>query len=452
MEGAAMAMERALGRTEKNWCKAVESGTGITIVAFSISSKIEVSRLRSVLFDLQNSFQILRAKLPHGGNSDSFAISPDPYLEIEFFDSSETYRIVAGRIGDSGEVSAFQCLVEHDLNRNPWVSSAGSDPTPTFYAAMYDLPESESTVVSLRLHSAVGDRVSGSSILRLILDVFSGVSSGEMTERSASPPIEEMTSDLVARKPLWARGMNIVGYTFSFTKSAYLPFLNTSAPRTSEIVRMIFTAEETSKFIAGCELRGVKRCSAITAAILLATAASKGIPPGKSESYTVLTFVNSRKLLKPKLDSFDLGFYHSAIQNLYSVKQEEDLWEVAKRCHGAVAKAMDENKQISDMGDLNMLMRKAIDNPFLTPSSSMRTAMVSVFEEAVEFPSCEGYRAAGVKDFVACSSVHGVSPCIAVFDSMVEGQLHCDCLYPSPLHSREQIRAVVDRAKSLLLG
>ena len=134
------------------------------------------------------------------------------------------------------------------------------------------------------------------------------------------------------------------------------------------------------------------------------------------------------------------------------MQQDEDLWELAEKHQKSISSALNENKHFLDIGDLNLLMCKAIENPFLTPSSSMRTSLISVFEETVVHDRLQIYQQAGIEDFLACSSVHGVGPSIAIFDSIIEDQLHLDFVYPAPLHSRDQIQALVDHAKNLLTG
>lgn len=57
-----------------------------------------------------------------------------------------------------------------------------------------------------------------------------------------------------------------------------------------------------------------------------------------------------------------------------------------------------------------------------------------------------------VEDYIGCSSVHGVGPCIAVFDSIREDGLHMANVYPAPLFSRSQMRRLVIHAMELLHG
>lgn len=103
------------------------------------------------------------------------------------------------------------------------------------------------------------------------------------------------------------------------------------------------------------------------------------------------------------------------------------------------------------MADVNFLMCKAIDNPGLTPSSSLRTSLISVFEDPVIHHSSKQHQDFGLEDYIGCSSVHGVGPSIAIFDTIRDGQLDCACVYPFPLHSREQMQELVEQMIKVLV-
>lgn len=147
---------------------------------------------------------------------------------------------------------------------------------------------------------------------------------------------------------------------------------------------------------------------------------------------------------------FGVGFYHSGILNTHDVCGEP-LWELANRSYTSFENAKKNKKHFTDMADLNFLMNKAIENPHLTPSSSLRTALMSVFEEPIIDESNQKHQDLGLEDYICCPSVHGVSPSIAIFDTIQDGSLSCVCVYPSPLHSREQMQDLVDHMKRLLL-
>lgn len=57
----------------------------------------------------------------------------------------------------------------------------------------------------------------------------------------------------------------------------------------------------------------------------------------------------------------------------------------------------------------------------------------------------------GLEDFIGCASVHGVGPSIAIFDTIRDEKLDCACVYPYPLHSREQMQELVNEMKRIIL-
>ena len=145
------------------------------------------------------------------------------------------------------------------------------------------------------------------------------------------------------------------------------------------------------------------------------------------------------------------GFYHSAILNTHDIRGGEKLWELANRTYMSYVNAKKSSKHFTDMADLNFLMCRAIENPGLTPSSSLRTSFISVFEDPVIDNSTEMHREIGLEDYVGCASAHGVGPSMAIFETIRDGQLNCPCVYPSPLHSREQVQGLVDDMKRILV-
>lgn len=102
------------------------------------------------------------------------------------------------------------------------------------------------------------------------------------------------------------------------------------------------------------------------------------------------------------------------------------------------------------MSDLNFLMCKAIENPSLTASSSLRTAFISVFEDPLIDQKDQKHDKLGLEDYIGCSSVHGVGPSIAVFDTIRDDQLDSALVYPAPLHSRDQMEGIVEGMKRVL--
>lgn len=130
---------------------------------------------------------------------------------------------------------------------------------------------------------------------------------------------------------------------------------------------------------------------------------------------------------------------------------EERFWDTAKRTYQEYKKCKDSNKHFTDLADLNFLMCKGIENPSLTPSSSLRTIFMAVMEDTVVDNSTDMQTQLGVDDYFDCSSVHGIGPSIQILDIISRGRLNCVCVYPYPLHSREQMQVLVDTMKSTLV-
>lgn len=74
---------------------------------------------------------------------------------------------------------------------------------------------------------------------------------------------------------------------------------------------------------------------------------------------------------------------------------------------------MKNRKHFTDISDVNYLMCQAIQYPALTPSSSLRTSHIVVFEGPMIDDMGELEKAIGLKDYMGCSSIHGVGPSIA---------------------------------------
>lgn len=436
---------RTVGGTEHSWCLAVPGGTGITVLALLLSKPPNHSLFQNALRKLQISHPILRSKIRHDPTSHSFSFvtAPSPPLQLDL---------------PSTHLTHFHSILEHELNRNTWLhpDPPSHSETEVFFASVYASPDAKWTLV-LRLHTAACDRTAAASLLKELLELMGkneaegagiGWDSGEMVEVSLG--IEDMVPRGKASKPFWARGIDMLGYSLNSFRLANLKFEDASSPRSSAVVRLQMDVASTDRLLAGCKSRDLKLCGVLAAAGLIAAHSSKCLPVHQQEKYGVVTLTDCRSILDPVLDSHHPGFYHSAILNTHDVKGDETLWDLAKRTYDAFAKAKNYNKHFSDMADLNFLMCKAIENPSLTPSSSMRTSFISVFEDPIIHCSSKLHQQIGVEDCIGCASVHGVGPSIAIFDAIRDGGLDCACVYPTPLHSREQMQQLVDNMKIIL--
>eukprot|EP00268_Persea_americana_P033677 TRINITY_DN3331_c0_g3_i1.p1 TRINITY_DN3331_c0_g3~~TRINITY_DN3331_c0_g3_i1.p1 ORF type:complete len:454 (-),score=98.88 TRINITY_DN3331_c0_g3_i1:313-1674(-) len=443
---------RPLGATELSWCRAVPGGTGITVLSLLLSRRPDPSLLQNALRKLQLHHPILRSTL----SSSSISISSSPSMRLQSLDPPSNL------LQTPLPFSSFHLLLEHELNQNPWSQFEEEEEEDdddaqfdVFFATLYSLPDSKH-VLSLRLHTSICDRTAAVALSRELLGLMrEGVGgekwvSGDVGGEEMFLPIEEMVPKGKGDKPFWSRGVDLMGYSLNSMRISNLGFGDVGVERASEVVRMQMSREETDRILAGCREREIKLCGALTAAGLIA-ANSKNIANNWSGNYTVVTMTDCRKYLDPVLQENCLGFYFSGILNTHSITKGEELWDVAKRCHMALSNAINSNKHFTDMGDLNFLMCKAIDNPGLTPSSSQRTAFMTMFEDTVIDDSSYSHEEVGLEDYIGCSSIHGVGPSVAVFDTVRNGRLDCTFVYPSPLHSRKQMQELIDDMKDILL-
>ncbi|KAM3352753.1 hypothetical protein ACQJBY_024141 [Aegilops geniculata] len=438
--GEAAWRSRAVCGTEYSWCRAAPGGTGATLIALRLSRGGAAAE--AAVRALQSAHPVLRAHLRGPASSPTLAFpSAAPQL----------------RLAPQPCALDFHSLLEREINRNPWAAAApGPDGAPVLFAALYELPPpAGGSALFVLIHTAVCDRAASEALLRELLALLGGAGVGgpEVKEEAAAVEagLEKRIRKKDARKPLWARGVDMVGYSLDGLRASTLPLEETGTARSTQMVRLRFGREDTTRLLDACKENGVRLCSAMAAATLLAARQSKKLSnSGQQETYSVATLINCREFLEPALNDHNVGFFYSAITNTHKINREERLWALAKRCHDAHSNAKNNKKHLTDIRDLNFLMCRAIENPQLTTASALRTALVSVFEEPATLDVSDLQSKAGVEDYVCCATVHGIGPSICVFDSIRDGQLDCACMYPSPLHSRKQIQEVLDKVKMIL--
>ncbi|KNA17442.1 hypothetical protein SOVF_079870 [Spinacia oleracea] len=454
------AKPRSISGTENSWCKAASGGTGITVLSLLFNKHPNFTRLQNALHKLQNSHPILRAKLHFDALTATFSllIPHSSSLRLQSLDTQSTARIIQSQsnVGPT-DITPFQILLEQELNNNPWENldrSSETEGIDVLHASVYEIEEGEKWAVMMKLHTGACDRTAAVAVMKELMWLMkSGSGSQGVVEEDGEVGlgVEEYIPSGRTTKRFWSRGVDMLGYSLNSFRLSNLEFVDPSSPRRSRAVRLLLDSDHTTMLLEGCKSRGIKLCGALSAAALIAARLSKCLPDGEWEKYAVVTLIDCRKLLEPALSSYHVGFYHSAILNTHDMKGGEELWELARRTYTSFDDAKNSNKHFSDMADLNFLMCRAIENPGLTPSSSLRTSFISVFEDPVIDETNENHEELGIEDYMGCASTHGVGPSIAIFDTVRQGKLDCVCVYPFPLHSREQMQELIDNLKKILI-
>uniref|UniRef100_A0A453FZJ1 Phthiocerol/phthiodiolone dimycocerosyl transferase C-terminal domain-containing protein n=1 Tax=Aegilops tauschii subsp. strangulata TaxID=200361 RepID=A0A453FZJ1_AEGTS len=438
--GEAAWRSRAVCGTEYSWCRAAPGGTGATLIALRLSRGGAAAE--AAVRALQSAHPVLRAHLRGPASSPTLAFpSSAPQL----------------RLAPQPCALDFHSLLEREINRNPWAAAApGPDGAPVLFAALYELPPpAGGAALFVLIHTAVCDRAASEALPRELLALLGGAGVGgpEVKEETAAVEagLEKRMRKKDSRKPLWARGVDMVGYSIDGLRASTLPFEETGTARSTQMVRLRFSREDTTRLLHACKENGVGLCSAMAAATMLAARQSKKLSnSGQQETYSVATLINCCEFLEPPLNDLTTRFFYSAITNTHKINGEEGLWVLARRCHDAYSNAKKNKKHLTDIRDLNFLMCRAIENPRLTTASALRTALVSVFEELATLDVSDMQSKAGVKDYICCATMHDIGPSIGVFDSIKDGELDWACMHPSPLHSRKQIQEVLDKVKMIL--
>ncbi|KAL8140979.1 hypothetical protein V2J09_007000 [Rumex salicifolius] len=406
---------RAVGAAEQSWCRALPGGTGITVVALLFSKQPDMRILQNALHKVQNLHPILRSKLHLDPRTRKFSfVTPTVSdLQVKSIDLRSTMEIV--QVSEES-VSPFQTIVEHELNLNPWENprSTGSD---LMEAKVYEMEGGEWTV-TVKAHTAACDRTASDTVLREVVGLLlaSKAVGAEMEIKGKGEVkmgMEEYVPGGKGKKSLWARGVNMLGYSLNSFRLSNIEFVDTRSPRRTQLASLRLEPEASTRLLQEKGDQGVG--SACSGGIDGGAAHQGGCPISKD--------INGR----------------------------ERLWDLAERTYRSSDAAKTKNKHFSDMADLTFLMCRAIENPGLTPSSSLRTSFLSVFEDVPTHDDEPDYMAAGVVDYIATSSVHGVGPTLALFAQIRDGGLDCRYAYPSPLHSRDQIRTLLHHVKTIVM-
>lgn len=449
---------RTVGGTEYSWCKAIRGGTGIAVLSLLLTEPLDIPRFQVALNKLQNYHPILRSRIHHSNTSSltqdttfTFITSPTPFIKIESHSVNVSSEILGRNPNDAVSVSPLQQILEHELNRNTWQDRSRTTGSDMLVASIYAMPpDAKTSVVVMRLHVAACDRTTAVSLLRELLVLMKEEEENVVVRENDNKgevclAIEDLVPCRKGKKNIWTRGLDVISYSLNSFRLTNLKFNDTKNARFSQVIRLQLNDVDTKRVLAGCKHSEIKLCGAITAAGLMAAHSSKN----SSKKYGIITLTDCRSTLYPPLSIHNFGFYHAAILNNHVIKGGESLWELAKRTYGAFANSKNNDKHFSDMADMNFLMNKAIDNPSLT--TSLRTSIMSVFEDMVVDDGGDKQREVGVDDYMGCASVHGLGPSIAIFDTIRDGRLDCVCVYPSPLHSREQMQELVNNMKAILI-
>jgi hypothetical protein len=485
-------VDRELGKSETNWIAAVETGTGITLLGLLFARRFTRSSLTTSLRQLLASHPRLRSHISKQLNGKNFLFTSST-ADHAAEDPSVSQISVISSAADDDEEKLEDDHESEEASKEKWLKLLEDEmntpfpkekPFAVFDMKVYELPENSSLVV-FRFHSAAADVASTSPVARQFVDLLyrqvqleeqeqeqeqdaaaqkkkkkqttwesseSAAAEGgqeEEVEDIELPALEKAIPQGQAQKPIWAHGVDTLGYGIVSRKHAYLPFDHTNKPRKSRLIRASLSPKATDDLLQACEKNNSLLYGAIEAAGLKAAADMKKVGK-RGEHYGTVVLLNCRNLLEPRILESHVGFYHAAMMKTIHVSETESFWEVAGKCTTKYNEAIKAKKHFKDMGDLNALMVQGMRFPNLTPSGSLRSTLLSLTAEPLYQDLGPSAMHLNLTDHLVCTSNHGIGSCLAIFYFIRDAKLEFSFIYASPLFTRPTMQDLVNSILSYL--
>lgn len=468
---------RFLGAAEDNWTKSTAGGTGIVAFGALFNQVIDSLHVTAAAQELLDCHALLRAQIVENAKGKlclqtSDSSSAAHHVQEKSWPSveEENYAGVIIFPGDNHDKRgslALHKLINEELNVN-FLNSDGkpSPPLHIFHVNVYVNQSRRQTVIVLKLHSGALDRPSGCLIAQEFLSTLNLAVEGRLSsnrtkdvksEDSLPLPVEELIPKGKASKGFLQKGVDAVGYAYSSKKYSLLPFepsVNSFSKTTfqSNFVSASLGNQGTASFFAACEKEKVTYAVALSAAFLKTVAAMKELKEKKLDEFSYTCVMDCRGSLEPKLGESVLGNYSLGIPQNEKVKDGVEFWEFARQVADSIDKDVGKAKQFSEMAVLGMLFSQVMKHPSLTPSSSLRTALFTLFVDPPMKAQWKGVSELGLVGTLGpFSSMHFVGPCFCLGEALLEGpELILSLIYPCPIYSQSQILGILQSAIDLL--
>lgn len=101
-----------------------------------------------------------------------------------------------------------------------------------------------------RLHTSACDRAAAVGLLRGLLEMGGGGRAKAEEEIEQEVGIEDLIPSGKAHKHLWARGVDLLGYSLNSFRLANLNFIDANSARNSQVVRLKMNPDETDRLVS----------------------------------------------------------------------------------------------------------------------------------------------------------------------------------------------------------
>ena len=135
------------------------------------------------------------------------------------------------------------------MNTNTWHDPSGGD-ADVMYASTYAINDEQRFAVFLRLHTAACDRAAAAALQgELLRRLRDGGDGGGAKVEEMSVAIEDLVPEEKKKKPFWAHGLDVLGYSLNGLRSGNLGFVDADSPRSSRVLRLRLDTHETKNLI-----------------------------------------------------------------------------------------------------------------------------------------------------------------------------------------------------------
>jgi hypothetical protein len=274
------------------------------------------------------------------------------------------------------------------------------------------------------------------------------------------PTIEDLVPKGSFSKGFFQKASDTVGYALGANKYALLPFQPSygeqrkSEPFKSDLVSYTLGEAGTADLLAACKKEKTTLVAALAAAFLRTAANTKELKERKKDDFSFTSVMECRKFFEPELPADTVGNFVTGIPQTQQAKDGVPFWDLARSVSATIEKDISKSKQFSEIPVLNLLFSQVLKHPGITPQSSMRTALFSMF---VDGPPSWTWQSKDTQKLQVASvsgpfpSMHGVGPCFACAETLLNGDdLSVSLVYPQPVFSRSQMQAFGASAMELL--
>eukprot|EP00249_Psilotum_nudum_P014953 c25088_g2_i1 orf=208-1653(-) len=465
---------RALGSSEDNWFKNTARGTGIVALGIALRRSVGIQHVSEAAREVLDHHALLRAQVVENAKGKlCFQLadrSVPPVVEEKswpaLLDEPNLSGIIHFPLDDEDRSLsiALNEIVRGEINL-PFLNAEGkSCPVVLFEVHVYANPSRPQTVIVLRMHSAAFDRHSSDVVIQDFLTSLNAVVEGRQPMLPNNPATEALLpcmEDLIPKakpsKGFFQKGMDAVGYAWSSKNYSLIPFNPAfSTLRSKQLESAILSyslgIHGTASLFAACKQEGVNYAAALVAAILKTAADLKELKEKKQDEFSYTSVLNCRGFFDPPLSASVLGNYSSGIPHGEKVKDGVPFWEFARQISATNEKDLAKSKYFSELPVLGMLFSQILKHPNLTPSSSLRTSVLTMFMDGpmnAQWKNVEALQLVGTLGPLL--SVHFVGPCFGVVESLHQGpELHLSFVYAIPVHTKEQVESFVGSTLELL--